>query len=99
MPLAIGTGNGDHYVVSVIFRLSFVDKPRILISGRWTKLRFMRCGRRGPRSRRNPISTGYFFARAPLRQPREMAEWVEFLEKYAHLDHLEAPFGGGGSLV
>ena len=33
----------------------------------------------------------------PLRQPREMAEWVEFPEKYAHLDHLEAPFGGGGS--
>src|SRR6266849_6260896 len=32
----------------------------------------------------------------PLRQPRELAEWVEFLEKYAHLDHLEVPFGGGG---
>src|SRR5260370_5730753 len=35
----------------------------------------------------------------PLRQPREMAEWVEFLGKYAHLDHLDAPFGGGGSEV
>jgi hypothetical protein len=25
-----------------------------------------------------------------------LAEGVEFLEKYAHLDHREAPFGGGG---
>jgi hypothetical protein len=26
----------------------------------------------------------------------QLAEWVEFLEKYAHLDHLEVPFGGWG---
>jgi len=32
----------------------------------------------------------------PLRQPRELAEWVEFLEKYAHFDDLQAAFGGGG---
>ena len=29
----------------------------------------------------------------------ELAEGVEFIEKYAHLEHLEAPFGGGGSPV
>jgi len=32
----------------------------------------------------------------PLRPPIELAEWVEFVEKYAHFDDSEAPFGGGG---
>ena len=26
----------------------------------------------------------------------QLAEGVEFIEKYAHLDHLEAPIGGKG---
>jgi hypothetical protein len=31
----------------------------------------------------------------PLRQPRELAEWVEFLEKYAHFDDLQAALAEG----
>ena len=48
--------------------------------------------RRAKRMRKSSL----FSQRYPLRQPRELAEWVEFLEKYAHLDQVEAPFGGGG---
>ena len=33
----------------------------------------------------------------PSASQLELAEGVEFLEKYAHLDHLESPFGGRGS--
>ena len=32
----------------------------------------------------------------PLRQPIELAEWVEFLDEYARFDDSEAAFGGGG---
>src|SRR5260370_13865203 len=34
--------------------------------------------------------------RHPLRQPRQLAEWVEFPEKNVDFCHSRAPFGGRG---
>ena len=37
-----------------------------------------------------------YLAPPPSACQLELAEWVEFLEKYAHFADLEAAFGGGG---
>lgn len=59
---------GDVNLIELDQRLKdcvdFAWNCRYTITSWWTKLRFMRCGRRDSRSWRNPISTGYFFARA-----------------------------------
>jgi len=39
----------------------------------------------------------HFSSRHPLRQPRQLAEWVEFPEKNVGFCHSRAPFGGRGS--
>src|SRR5207244_10117387 len=48
----------------------------------------------GPKERE---SQAFSHRATPSASQLELAEGVEFLEKYAHLDHLESPFGGRGS--
>src|SRR5439155_10946740 len=48
----------------------------------------------GPKERG---SLAFSHRATPSASQLELAEGVEFLEKYAHLDHLESPFGGRGS--
>ena len=40
--------------------------------------------------------SGRTLGHPPSARQLELAEWVEFLEKYAHFADLEAAFGGGG---
>ena len=46
----------------------------------------------GPKEHGSPASSQ---RATPSASQLELAEGVKFLEEYAHLDHLEAPFGGG----
>src|SRR5260370_36799914 len=47
----------------------------------------------GPKER---WSLAFSHRATPSASQMELAEGVKFLEKYAHLDHLESPVGGGG---
>src|SRR5258708_7429373 len=62
--------------------------------GIWPPLPPKRAIGGGPKERE---SQAFSHRVTPLRQPRELAEWVECLEENAHFGDLEAPFGGGGS--